>query len=138
MLPKTTEYALRAMGWLATLPPGTAATSAEFAEHTRIPRHYVSKLMRRLVIAGLVRSQRGHGGGFVLARPPDQIRFAEILGAVDFPGELGACVFGRSECSDVNPCPLHPMWVELRTRFVTWAEETHLGQVKPDEIPDYA
>lgn len=133
MLPKTTEYALRAMAWLASLPEGVPGTSAVLAKETHIPKHYLSKLMRRLVVAGLVDSQRGHGGGFVLHRPADEIRFIEILEAVDFPAGLGDCAFGWETCSSEAPCPLHPMWVELRRAFLNWAEGTRLSQVNPDD-----
>lgn len=133
MLPKTTEYALRAMAWLATQPPGTGSTSAQLAEHTSIPRHYVSKLMRRLVVAKLVVSQRGHGGGFLLARPADEIRFIEILNAFDFP-TLEGCLFGWAQCHHESPCPLHAVWVDMRTTFTLWAEGTRLSQVASGEV----
>ncbi len=130
MLPKTTEYALRAMAHLSTLPRGSAAASADLAEAARIPRHYVSKLMRRLVVAKLVHSQRGHGGGFTLSRDPDNIRFIEILEAVGFPGDTSSCVFGWDTCDPDHPCPLHPSWSQLKIAFMGWAEDTTLGEVR--------
>lgn len=135
MFPKTTEYALRAMAHIATLPEGAAIASNELARATQIPPAYISKMMRRLVVAGLVTAQRGQGGGFTLARPPATIRFAEILAAVDFQADSGDCMFGWGACNAERPCPLHPAWARLRTAFMAWAEETHLGALRDYEFP---
>ncbi|MCP4500266.1 MAG: Rrf2 family transcriptional regulator [Deltaproteobacteria bacterium] len=134
MLPKTSEYALRAMAHLATLPPQTAAASADLAETARIPRHYVSKLMRRLVVADLVASQRGHGGGFTLTRAPEAIHFIEILQAVNFLGDTDSCVFGWEECRSDDPCPLHSSWTVLKASFLSWAQDTTLANVRDNWV----
>lgn len=129
ILPQTAEYALRAMACLATAPSGQLVRSAELASGAKIPTHYVSKVMRRLVLAGLVSSQRGHGGGFSLAQPPGDICFMDILVAVDFDVESGKCAFGRGDCDAANPCSLHPAWSQLKTRFSEWALTTTLDSV---------
>lgn len=118
------------MAHIATLPVGTATASADLAQAARIPRHYVSKLMRRLVLAELVISRRGHGGGFTLTRDPESIRFIEILEAVNFPGDTDSCVFGWDRCNPDKPCPLHPSWSRLKSAFLDWAMETTLGEVR--------
>lgn len=130
MLPKTTTYALRAMAHLATLPPGSIAISASLSEEAHIPRHYLSKLMRRLVVAGLVTSQKGHGGGFALARPAKDIPFIEILHAVNFLDDTDSCVFGWEQCRSDRPCPLHSSWTELKEAFVGWATQKTLADVE--------
>jgi Rrf2 family iron-sulfur cluster assembly transcriptional regulator len=129
ILPQTAEYALRAMACLALAPDDTLVRSAELAAGAKIPSHYVSKVMRRLVLAGLVRSQRGHGGGFSLARTASDISFMDILIAVDFDVESGKCAFGRGDCDANNPCALHPAWTQLKTRFSDWALSTTLDSV---------
>ena len=118
------------MAHLATLPEGSSAPAAELAEAASIPRHYVSKLMRRLVVADLVDSRRGHGGGFTLTRAPDAVRFIEILEAVGFPGDTNSCVFGWDQCDPNQPCPLHTSWSRLKLAFLKWAQETTLGEVR--------
>ena len=62
MISQTVEYALRAMVHLAREAPG-ARTTDQVARTTRVPRAYLSKVLQSLRRAGLVRSQRGIGGG---------------------------------------------------------------------------
>ncbi len=129
-LSQTAEYAMRAMAWLATSEETVPVRAKDLSNATGIPIHYLSKVMRRLVLAELLVSQKGQGGGFLLARPPSEIRFIDILTAVDaFPSE-GRCAFGWGECDDVHPCPLHGSWSQLNERLQSWAEGTSLDQIK--------
>jgi Rrf2 family protein len=80
MFSQTTEYALRAMACLASRGP---ASSEAIAAHARVPLRYLYKVMRALVIANLVVSQRGPGGGFSLARPASEISLLEVVKAVE-------------------------------------------------------
>ncbi|MCE7973715.1 MAG: Rrf2 family transcriptional regulator [Leptolyngbya sp. PLA1] len=82
MVSQTTEYALRAMMYLAADADGPR-TSREIAVATGVPRSYLSKIMRSLVRAGLVRSARGKHGGFVLARDSSVISVLDIANAID-------------------------------------------------------
>ena len=129
LLSQTAEYALRAMSCLALQPDGAPISSRQLSAHTAIPGHYLSKVMRRLVVAELVDSQRGHGGGFRLAKPPGAIRFLDILEAVDYRAELGRCAFGMGQCDPDNPCPLHDSWSEMVSRFESWARTTSLQSI---------
>jgi Rrf2 family protein len=129
-LTQTAEYALRAMAHLSLLPPGEGARAKDLAEASGIPMAYVSKLLRKLVVAGLLESQKGHGGGFVLARPAAEIRFVEVLRAVDYPIEPNHCAFGWGQCNVREPCPLHGTWSQLKEAFSRWAERTTLADVQ--------
>ncbi len=126
---QTSEYALRAMALLATRG-GEACRSGELAEEAHIPNHYVSKVMRRLVVAGLVTSKRGRGGGFLLARPPEEIQFSQILAATDVVLDGGVCAYGLGLCSKVEPCVLHPVWSKLKTDIQRWAETNTLADLE--------
>ncbi len=126
-LPRTPEYALRAMAYLATLPVGEAVPSQRLSEETGIPVSYLSKILRKLVVAELLTSQKGHGGGFVLARPSGSIHVREVLDAVDYEEDPERCAFGWDSCDPDHPCPLHPAWSVLKSSFQTWAGETTLA-----------
>ncbi|MFT4975497.1 MAG: Rrf2 family iron-sulfur cluster assembly transcriptional regulator [Myxococcota bacterium] len=138
LLTQTARYALRAMSCLALQPPQEPLRSQELARQTSPPSSYLSKVMRQLVLAGLVTSQRGHSGGFQLAKPPRQIHFIEILTAVDYHIEAGRCAFGVGSCDPLQPCPLHHTWSTLVERFDDWARQTSLAEItsKPPPIAD--
>ena len=134
VLSQTAEYALRAMAWLATTSTGEPVRAKDLSIATGIPSHYLSKVMRRLVLAGLLISQKGQGGGFLLAKAPDEIPFIDILNAVDAIPTEGRCAFGWGECDEVRPCPLHASWSQLNEQFKAWAQNTTLAPLaKEDE-----
>ena len=105
MLSQTSEYALRAAVSLAG-EPGQARTAAELATATHVPAGYLAKVLQSLARAGVVRSQRGLGGGFVLARPPAEISAYEVLNAVDPIRRIESCPLKLAAHRHAL-CPLH-------------------------------
>jgi Rrf2 family protein len=132
VLSQTAQYALRAMAWLATVPSDEPMRVKDLSIATGIPSHYLSKVMRRLVLAGLLTSQKGQGGGFLLSKPPEEIPFIDILAAVDAYSTAGHCAFGWGKCDEVHPCPLHGSWSRLNERLQSWAEGTTLADIAKD------
>lgn len=105
MLSQTVEYALRAMLHLASHPEGTSFNSESIAERTKVPKGYLSKILRDLVVAELIRSQRGPNGGFTLARKPSRISILDVVNAVDPIVRMKKCPLGNP--AHVKLCPLH-------------------------------
>ena len=105
MLSQTTEYALRAMIQLASLAPGTAQNSEAIAARTKVPRGYLSKVLRDLVVAELVLSRRGPNGGFSIARPVSKISILDVINAVDPIARIKQCPLGNPP--HLHLCPLH-------------------------------
>ena len=79
------DYAARALLSLALHGSDRPTSVKEIAERTGLPQPYLEQILLAVKGAGLVRSKRGVGGGYVLARPPDEITLADILAAVDGP-----------------------------------------------------
>ncbi len=129
LLSQTSEYALRALAALATLPPGESMRAVDLASKTGVPAQYLSKVLRRLVARGLLRARRGHGGGVSLARGPRHIRVVDVLEALDAAPAVSRCVFGWGRCNATRPCPLHPLWSKLSESFQTWTSTTTLEEV---------
>ena len=105
MLSQTVEYALRAIMHIARLN-GVAVNSESIARVTGVPAGYLSKVLRDLVVAHLVESSRGRGGGFRLARRPESISILDVVHAVepmrriqrspaDQPGHSEVCALHR-------------------------------------------
>lgn len=109
------DYACRALLSLA-LRDGTAGPTSvrDIAERTGLPQPYLEQILLALKGAGLVRSKRGVGGGYVLAREPDAIKLSEIISAVDGPITLGD--FGEPHqdgaCDHEGQCVLLAVWKE--------------------------
>lgn len=90
---QTTEYALRAVVALAAAAP-EPLTTERIARDTRIPVGYLSKVLQMLGRAGIVRSRRGLGGGFTLARAPHLTTALDIVNAVDPIRRIRSCPLG--------------------------------------------
>ena len=105
MISQTTEYALRAVVWLAA-NPDKPLTAQQIAEATRVPAGYLAKVLQGLSRAGLLHSQRGLGGGFMLARSPGQLTMWEVVQAVDPLKRIRECPLAF-EAHDAQLCPLH-------------------------------
>jgi Rrf2 family protein len=128
-LSQTAEYALRATAWLAAESPRGPVRARDLSEGTQIPAHYLSKILRRLVLAGVLESQKGQGGGFSLALRPEQITFRAVLAAVDAYPDQDGCAFGWGTCDSTHPCPLHPSWSRMNEEFQDWASTTTFADV---------
>jgi Rrf2 family iron-sulfur cluster assembly transcriptional regulator len=132
MISKSAEYALRIMAYFAIAGENTPVRSRDLAPQVNIPGAYLSKILRRMVNAELLTAAKGHGGGFIIARQPQKIRFSDILAAIDQDSVTPACVFGWDACSDKNPCALHDRWKVIRNAFNQWAYKTTLADVAED------
>ena len=126
---QTAQYALRVMAHIAVNTEKAPYRAKDLSAETGVPTPYLSKILRRLVETGLLDSQKGHGGGYSLARPPADIRFSDILGAIDYEVEPQTCMFGWGPCDVTNPCPLHPFWSDLKDNYNDWAERYTLATV---------
>jgi Rrf2 family protein len=105
MFSQTTEYALRAIVWLAAHSPEPQKTQ-DIAAATRVPAGYLSKVLQALGRARLVRSQRGLYGGFALTRPAEKIRVLEVVNAVDPIRRIETCPLGL-QSHGKSLCALH-------------------------------
>ena len=86
----------------------------DIAMRGRISEPYLGQLFVPLRIAGLVRSVRGAGGGFVLARDPAEIRLSEIVEATEGSTSLTECVDAPCTCWKGQPCAIRDVWMEIR------------------------
>ena len=109
------DYACRALLSLALHGLERPTSVKEIAERTALPQPYLEQILLALKGAGLVRSKRGVGGGYVLSRDPETITLAEIVSAVDGPIVLGD--FGlpheNGACDHEGQCVLLAVWADV-------------------------
>ncbi len=126
------DYASRALLSLALHGATTQPTSVrDIADRTGLPQPYLEQILLALKGAGLVRSKRGVGGGYVLARSPDEISLAQIVAAVD--GPIVAGDFGEPHengaCDHEGQCILLSVWSELGEQIRTQLEALSLADM---------
>ena len=105
MISQTSEYALRAVVCLAQ-NPGKPVTTAEMAKMTKVPEHYLSKVMLALAKHEVVFSKKGLHGGYVLAHEPENLPLLNVINAVDPIKPIKSCPL-KLKSHGVNLCRLH-------------------------------
>lgn len=124
------RYGLKAMCALGRKYGCKPVPVRELAEVEAIPQQFLHRILWSLKNAGLVHSRRGPGGGYVLAKPPDQITVATVLRTIDGPLEPINCATGAG-CRYCNPqrCGLRLAGIELATALTQILERTTLADL---------
>ena len=125
------RYAVMAMVDLASHSHGQPVALADIAERQEISLSYLEQLFARLRRGGLVKSVRGPGGGYLLARGPAGTRVADIILAVDEPITATRCKTNSSiGChSDHSRCLTHDLWAELGNQIHLFLSSVTLQDV---------
>ena len=101
----------------------------------RVPRQFLEKIVRELIHKGLVRSRRGPHGGYVLARPADQVTFRDVIEAVEGPISLNVCVGEHPDCFLLGACGMNRVWREGQRRVMDLFENTTIADVRRPPMP---
>ncbi len=136
-LSKKADYALIAMKHLAVRGDrGPASPSARgIAELYDIPIELMAKVLQRLVRRGLLASQQGTRGGYLLARLPTQISVADVIQAIDGPVTVTACSTEEGQCEQFSKCNVRdPLW-RVRERILAALGEGTIAELAADVPP---
>jgi len=124
------RYAVMAMVDLAKTSKGRAVALADIAERQEISLSYLEQLFARLRRAGLVRSVRGPGGGYLLAIPAGTMKISDIILAVDEPVRATRCEPGPvGGHADKTRCLTHDLWEELGNQIHHYLSTVSLADV---------
>jgi len=120
-----------AMVDLAVNSNGSPVALADIAERQEISLSYLEQLFGRLRKGGLVKSVRGPGGGYLLARPTQQTRVSDIILAVDEPIQTTRCAPGSpAGCHNhKGRCLTHDLWEELGNQIYLYLSSVSLNDV---------
>jgi Rrf2 family iron-sulfur cluster assembly transcriptional regulator len=125
------SYAVRAMVDLTHHGDSRPVSLREIAARGNISVSYLEQLFLKLRRSRIVRSVRGPGGGYLLARRPEDISVAEIIEAVEEKLEPIYCVDPAADrkCTRADCCSAHLVWKELAARI-----REYLDSVKLEEL----
>ena len=113
LITREADYAVRCVLYLAQKPDQRIIVN-EIAERMHIPKHYLAKILQRLVREGIVESIRGIKGGYRLLRSPKQITLLDIIGTIQGSVPVNVCAIDKRRCQMSLACSVHPIWVEIR------------------------
>ena len=129
ILNKTTEYALSVLGYMAISQ--NDIFSAEFLhDELDIPRRYLRRLLTDLSKLGFIRSAKGRKGGFVFAKPLEEISLAFIINTVEGTEVMQSCILGHQKCKEEQPCVMHETWLEAKAKMMDALSNTTLSDLR--------
>lgn len=128
LINRDADYALKALLTVARRGGETTPVTVLTAE-LGLPRPYLRKILQTLGRQGILRSSKGRGGGFVLARPAGRIAVADVIRAFQGPISLHDCLFKKKLCPDVATCPLRKSLGRLEDRLVAELEALTVASI---------
>jgi len=109
-------------------------TLAAVSGRQHISLSYLEQLFGKLRRSGLVESVRGPGGGYNLAKAPEQVSVADIILAVDEPIDATQCG-GKENCHDDRRCMTHELWASLNDHIFNFLSGVTLAQLVKQQQP---
>lgn len=130
------EYGVIGLLHLTRQPFGQPVMIDAVSRDEAIPKSFLAKIFQDLAKAGILRSQRGAGGGFVLARPADQITVLEVIEAIDGKIALQRCLGEVPECERREGCALCSLFEQAQDRLKeVFGQTTLMGLAKKHSSP---
>lgn len=118
MLSKKSQYAFKALTYLATKYNEGPVLISEIAKKKRIPLKFLENILLELKKAGILDSKKGKGGGYFLKKEPGKVKVAQVIRLVNGPIAMLPCVslyfYERCKNCDEKHCGLHDMMIEVR------------------------
>ena len=135
MLSQKARYAMHALLVLAAHDPREPIQIADIAAEAHAPRKFLEQILLELKKRGIVRSQRGRAGGYLLGRPTNAISFAEVIRVTDGPLALSPCVsvtaYQRcSDCIDEKTCVIRKALLAARDATASVLESCTLASMR--------
>lgn len=129
------RFAVTAMIDLALRAQNGPVALAAISQRQHISLSYLEQLFGKLRRHELVESTRGPGGGYSLARAPEDITVADIIAAVDEPIDATGCG-GAENCmgDDTGPCMTHELWTTLNAKMQEFLQSVTLKKLRDDQV----
>ncbi len=124
-----TDYAIRAVLYVAQLGEHARVSTAQIARDQHIPLTFLAKIVSQLSAGGVLRATRGARGGVALARPAAEISLLEIVEAIDGPITINECIIHQGVCPLGAVCAVRDVWCEARADLVKRLAQTSFEQL---------
>ncbi len=138
MLTKKGKYGLKALVDLAQLNPGETAFITDIATRNNIPKKFLDAILLELRNAGMLRSKKGPGGGYSLARPANDIHIGHVIRTLDGPLAPIRCASRTAfeaceDCADPETCTVRRSMADVRDAISSILDNMTLAQFVENE-----
>ncbi len=120
------EYAIHGLIYLARAGGEKTVQLVDIAAAVKVPKEYMRKIFQTLTRGGLVAGRRGAGGGYRLARPPEEISLRDIVEAVEGSLPVYGCLHVRRHCESALSCPVQKTFEAAREKMAEVLRGTSL------------
>jgi Rrf2 family protein len=127
------QYGVRAMFEIARGYPESPLTIREISERQEVSVAYLEQILNKLRRAGLIRSVKGPGGGYLLTKAPGSISIASILKELEGPVAITSCLDPEEGCTRVEGCVTHLLWKSLGAKIEAFLETITLSDLLDQE-----
>lgn len=123
------DYAVRAMLALAEHPADGWLSVARISAAMEIPERFLPRVMKELVLCGLVEGRLGRTGGYRLARPASTITLLEVIQAVEPDDGERECVLRGGPCGRNGTCAVHDVFTDARSALLDRLSTARLSEL---------
>lgn len=128
------QYGVRAMYEIAHSGMEKPVTIRHISAKQDVSIAYLEQILNKLRRAGLVRSIKGPGGGYILARSPSDISIASILNELEGPVTLTSCLDPKEGCTRVDTCVTRVLWSSLGRQIEAFLKTITLNDLLTGEV----
>lgn len=115
---KSCEYVLRALAMIPREDPSFTFLAKDLCAKAKVPEASTRKSFQKLTSLGFLIAVPGPGGGYRLARKPQDTSLYSIILGIDGEDAFDRCIMGLPRCNERKPCPIHKSWVTLKDTII--------------------
>lgn len=134
MLSKKSQYAIKALSYLASKREEGPVLISEIAKAKKIPIKFLENILLELKKANFLDSKKGKGGGYFFKQDPSTIKLAKVIRLVNGPIAMLPCVslyfYERCKNCDEKHCALHDVMIEVRDATLNILENRMVSDLK--------
>jgi Rrf2 family iron-sulfur cluster assembly transcriptional regulator len=135
---KSFGYALRGILYVAMMSDENRKIRIdEMANRLSVPRHFLGKIMNKVVKKGILNSVKGPNGGFSLNGKTLDTSLLELMDVMDGLEQFDGCVLRLRKCNPENPCPLHGSMDSYKKNLFQLFTTTSVGSLLKEDKPDF-
>lgn len=135
---KSFGYALRSVLYLVMKNEEQPRVQIqEVADHLKIPRHFLGKIMKQLAKEGIIDSVKGPFGGFCINNKTTSIPLMKIIDLTDGLGQFKECVLRLKKCNAAKPCPMHGKIEKNRKELTAIFTGTTIGDLIKTDVKNF-
>jgi Rrf2 family protein len=130
-LSRKSDYALRAVRHLSTLPKDQLGSINSISEAERVPREFLAKILKDLTRGGVLKSYQGVTGGYKLAKPAKEVSFLNVIEIIDGPLRVSLATDGKAKGFNNDgkfDGPFEKFWKDQEKSLKNSLSRQHFGR----------